>query len=170
MASGCGRKAVSAHDVAHMTAEEIFSFRQQYGNRLRMLLREGADSDASPLHAELLRLVALWVSSSLGPSYERCAALEASQTRCAPLSRRTSTLQRIVSCYEPESNSWQCQPSQWQPCVGVWAKSLLLLCRLIAMRTCGSTAPRQCTGSTPLHSGWMARRAPIQPSSGRASL
>lgn len=91
MASGCGRKAVSAHDVARMTAEEVFSFRQQYGNRLRMLLREGADSATSPLHADLLSLVALWVRFSSRPLCERRAALEASQMPCAPLNYRHFT-------------------------------------------------------------------------------
>ena len=91
MAAGCGRKAVSAHDVARMTAEEIFSFRQQYGNRLRMLLREGADAATSPLHAGLLRLVALWVRFSSLPSCERCAVLEASQMPYAPLRHRHPT-------------------------------------------------------------------------------
>ena len=59
--AGCGRQPVSADDVARMSAEEIFSFRQQYGSRVRQLLREGAESPSSTLHAELLRLVALWV-------------------------------------------------------------------------------------------------------------
>lgn len=59
--AGCRRQPVSADDVARMSAEDIFSFRQQYGNRARQLLREGAESPSSALHAELLRLVALWV-------------------------------------------------------------------------------------------------------------
>ena len=61
LAAGCGRQAVSSDDVAHMSAEEIFSFRQQYGNRMRQLLQAGAESAAHALHAELLKLVALWV-------------------------------------------------------------------------------------------------------------
>ena len=61
LAAGCGRQAVSSDDVAHMSAEEIFSFRQQYGNRMRQLLQAGAESASHALHAELLKLVALWV-------------------------------------------------------------------------------------------------------------
>ena len=74
-----------------MTPEEIFSFRQQYGNRLCMLLRGGADSAASPLHADLLRLVALWVCIPSAPSFESCAALEALQMPFTPLSYRHFT-------------------------------------------------------------------------------
>lgn len=44
-----------------MSAEEVFSFRQQYGNRMRQLLQAGAESASHALHAELLKLVALWV-------------------------------------------------------------------------------------------------------------
>ncbi len=44
-----------------MSAEDIFSFRQQYGNRLRQLLQAGAESASSSLHRELLGLITLWV-------------------------------------------------------------------------------------------------------------
>ena len=44
-----------------MSAEDIFSFRQQYGNRLRQLLQAGAESASSSLHRELLGLIGLWV-------------------------------------------------------------------------------------------------------------
>ena len=60
-ATGHGRQPVKVDDVAHMSAEDIFSFRQQYGNRLRQLLQAGAESTSSALHHQLLKLVALWV-------------------------------------------------------------------------------------------------------------
>ena len=65
MATGYGRQPVSTDDVARMSAEDIFSFRQQYGNRLRQLLQAGAESASCALHQELLRLVSLWVRPSL---------------------------------------------------------------------------------------------------------
>lgn len=65
MATGFGRQPISTADVAHMSAEDIFSFRQQYGNRLRQLLQAGAESASCDLHQELLRLISLWVRLSL---------------------------------------------------------------------------------------------------------
>ena len=55
---------MTVDDVAHMSAEDIFSFRQQYGNRLRQLLQAGAESASSSLHRELLGLISLWVRPS----------------------------------------------------------------------------------------------------------
>ena len=66
MATGHGRQPMKADDVAHMSAEDIFSFRQQYGNRLRQLLQAGAESACSALHHHLLRLIALWVCRAQG--------------------------------------------------------------------------------------------------------
>ena len=54
---------MTVNDVAHMSAEDIFSFRQQYANRVRQLLQAGAESASSSLHRELLGLITVWVRS-----------------------------------------------------------------------------------------------------------
>lgn len=60
--AGMGRGPVSADDVALMSPEDVFLFRQQYSAYLGRLFGRGAHTEGCAAHAELLQIVALWVS------------------------------------------------------------------------------------------------------------
>lgn len=60
--TGMGKGAVSAAEVALMSPEDVFLFRQQYGAYLSHLFQCGVQNKGSAAHAQLLQLVTLWVS------------------------------------------------------------------------------------------------------------
>ncbi|BDA44478.1 hypothetical protein COCOBI_05-6650 [Coccomyxa sp. Obi] len=57
---GMGKGPVSADEVALMSPEDVFLFRQQYSSYLGRLFSRGAQSEGSAAHAELLQIVDLW--------------------------------------------------------------------------------------------------------------
>lgn len=57
-----GKGAVSADEVALMSPEDLFLFRQQYGAYLGRLFQCGASTEGSTAHAELMQLATTWVS------------------------------------------------------------------------------------------------------------
>ena len=57
-----GKGPVSADEVALMSPEDVFLFRQQYGAYLGRLFQCGTSNEGSAVHAELMQLAALWVS------------------------------------------------------------------------------------------------------------
>ncbi len=56
-----GKGPVSADEVALMSPEDVFLFRQQYSAYLGRLFSRGVQTAGSAAHAELLQIVALWV-------------------------------------------------------------------------------------------------------------
>lgn len=60
--TGMGRGPVSEAEVALMSVEDVFLFRQHYGAYLRHLFSLGAHDESSAAHAYMLKIVALWVS------------------------------------------------------------------------------------------------------------
>lgn len=60
--TGMGKGAVSADEVALMSPEDLFLFRQQYGAYLGRLFQCGASTEGSAAHAELMQLATTWVS------------------------------------------------------------------------------------------------------------
>lgn len=60
-----GKGPVTPADVAMMSPEDIFLFRQQYGAYLGQLLNSGAADASTEMHRQLVHVVSLWVSHRL---------------------------------------------------------------------------------------------------------
>ena len=65
--AGMGKGPVSADEVALMSPEDVFLYRQQYSAYLGRLFNRAAHVEGSAAHAELLQIVTLWVRQHTPP-------------------------------------------------------------------------------------------------------